>query len=59
MDDRFLSTINKLKDICNYELVKYKGKDAIVAYISYEDPDNPRNHLDYPLLFVTDGYYSI
>lgn len=52
MNKDFLNTILELKDMWKFELVKYNNKDAIVVYISYENPDYPGEYLDYPLLFI-------
>lgn len=52
MNKDFLDTIDELKDMWKYKLVKYNNQDAIIAYISYENPDYPNEYLDYPLLFV-------
>ena len=52
MNKDFVNTILELKDMWKFELVKYNNKDAIVVYISYENPDYPGEYLDYPLLFI-------
>lgn len=56
MNKNFLNTINELKDMWKFKLVKYNNKDAIIVHISYENPDYPGKYLDYPLLFVDNNY---
>lgn len=59
MNKDFLDTINELKDMWKFKLVKYNNQDAIIAHISYENPDYPGKYLDYPLLFVDNNSTGI